>query len=136
MHLPGARGAVLWNGAVTATRFASLCALLPGLLLAGGAARAQMGSDGYFHTRQNSGTIPCPSAPLSLDGNHSNLSVAGYCSRIRVTGEHNDITADIVAGGTIDIVGQHNDVTWRQVTRGPAPALNILAPHNDFHQGH
>ncbi len=94
-----------------------------------------MGPDGYFHTKQSSGTLPCPNVPLSLDAYRASLTVTGYCSRVRVAGEHNDYIVDIVAGGAIDIVGQHNDVTWRQVTRGPAPALNTLAPHNDFHRG-
>ena len=105
------------------------------LLFGAGLARAQMSPDGYFHTTQSRGTMPCPNVPLSLDANHASLVVTGYCQRVRVTGEHNDYTVDIVAGGTIDIVGQHNDVTWRQVTRGPAPALAISAPHNDFHRG-
>ncbi len=103
-----------------------------GVLLAAGSAAAQMGPDGFYHTTQTRGSIQCPLA-ISLDGNRAGLTLTGYCRHIRVTGEHNDITADIVAGGTIDIVGQHNDVTWRQVTRGPPPKLNILAPHNDFH---
>ena len=108
-------------------------AVATGVLLAGGGASAQMAPDGFYHTTQTRGTIRCPLA-ISLDGNHARLTLTGYCRHVRVTGEHNDITADVVAGGTIDIVGQHNDVTWRQVTRGPMPALNILAPHNDFHQ--
>jgi hypothetical protein len=91
--------------------------------------------DGWLHYAQGRtrGTYPCRSEPVSVDGDRNNIRLTGACERVRIAGSHNDITVEVMPGGTIEITGGHNDVTWRQSAPGPKPELKDTGVSNSFH---
>jgi hypothetical protein len=78
--------------------------------------------------------LECPDGPLTLAGNRTKLTFKGRCTDVRITGDRNDISIEIVPAGRIEIAGNHNDVTWRQVGEGPMPELVNSGKSNDFHR--
>ena len=74
--------------------------------------------------------LTCGPRPLLLTGDHQDLTVTGPCRYVRVAGRHNDISIDVVPGGTIDITGAHNDVTWHAAA---TPHLLDHGISNSFH---
>jgi Protein of unknown function (DUF3060) len=88
----------------------------------------------HYTTSRTTQNIPCGDMPIQLEGNHTDLTLTGYCRYVRITGEHNDIRIQIAPGGTIEIAGQHNDVWWQQVGPGPRPNLVNSGSSNTFHR--
>lgn len=78
--------------------------------------------------------LPCGRQPILLRGNHTDLTLTGGCAYVRVAGEHNDISIEVLQGATIDISGAHNDVTWRQIVPGQPPRLINGGQSNSFHR--
>jgi Protein of unknown function (DUF3060) len=78
--------------------------------------------------------IDCDGRPIDLAGSRTEMTVAGPCRFVRVSGDHNDIMTDIVPAGTIEIAGGHNDVSWRQIGPGPRPDLQDHGERNSFHR--
>jgi len=101
------------------------------------AAGAQVMADGYLHYGMShvTQTVQCSGTPIALDGDETDMSLVGACTHVRVTGERNLVSVDVVPRGLIEITGQHNDVTWRQLRPGPPPVLHALGAHNQFHAG-
>ena len=63
--------------------------------------------DGRAHFTQNgaSTTIVCDWRPVEIDANRVSLKVVGPCRRVIVTGNHNDVSTQVRAGGiALDIV--------------------------------
>jgi hypothetical protein len=87
----------------------------------------------HYSTSRTKQNIACEGQPIQLEGNRTELTLRGRCAFVRITGSHNDIETDIVAGGTIEITGAHNDVTWRQIEPGPPPQLQNRGESNTFH---
>lgn len=116
---------------------ATLAAMVAAASLAATTAFAQVMADGYLHYGMSNiaQTVQCTGTPIAVDGNHTNMTLVGACRRVRVSGDYNNISVDIVPRGLIEITGQHNDVTWRQIRPGPRPTLRALAPHNNFYAG-
>ncbi len=77
--------------------------------------------------------VSCSGRPVLLQGSHTDVTLAGACRYVRITGEHNDVTVDVRPGGTIEITGAHNDVWWRQRSPGPGPRLVNNGASNTFH---
>jgi hypothetical protein len=92
-------------------------------------------ADGVTHysTSRSRQDIVCEGGPIQLDGDRTELTLTGPCRLVRVTGSHNDIETDIVAGGTIEITGNHNDVTWHQIEPGSAPQVQNRGQSNTIH---
>ena len=82
-------------------------------------------SDGFVHVLPVSGqpTLMCDGRPLALDGDHNEIVLTGDCRRVRITGEHNDVSIDVAPGGEVEITGLHDDVFWWQSRPGPRPVL-------------
>jgi hypothetical protein len=80
-------------------------------------------------------TLPCAPTPILLNGSHTDITLRGQCTYVRVAGEHNDIAIEAAPAATIEITGAHNDVTWRQVAPGPPPRLVNAGTGNTFHHG-
>ena len=78
--------------------------------------------------------IDCDGRPIELAGSRTEMTLAGPCRFVRISGDHNDIALDIVPAGTIDITGAHNDVSWRQTELGPRPDLQDHGESNTFHR--
>jgi hypothetical protein len=91
--------------------------------------------DGWLHytTSRTKQSILCADMPIQLDGNRTDLLLTGYCRMVRIAGEHNDIRAQIIPGGTIEVVGAHNDIWWQQLGPGPRPRLIDNGASNTFH---
>ena len=118
-----------------AARIALIC-LAGGIACTNPAKPPVIDTNGVTHytTSRSKETIQCNGEPIQLDGDRTELTLSGACQFVRVTGAHNDIETDIVAGGTIEITGAHNDVTWRQIDSGPAPQLLNKGESNTFHR--
>ena len=80
--------------------------------------------------------ITCGTRPVLLNGDRTDLTADGPCSRVTVAGDHNDVSITLLPGGTIDITGDHNDVTWQfpPGLRG-APVLLDHGHSNTYHTG-
>jgi hypothetical protein len=78
--------------------------------------------------------IDCDGRPIELAGSRTEMTLVGPCHFVRISGNHNDIAADIVPAGTIEITGGHNDVSWSQTESGPRPDLQNHGESNTFHR--
>ena len=94
-------------------------------------------NDGRQHfTRDHvTASAVCDGRVFEVDADRASLTITGPCRQVFVAGNHNDIEADVLAGGVVEIAGAHNDVTWHQAGRGPRPALLDHGPSNTFHRG-
>ncbi len=94
-------------------------------------------NDGRQHFTQDrtSATVACDGRPFVVDASRVSLTITGQCSHIVVAGNHNDVDADVLASGTVEITGAHNDVTWRKVGSGARPILVDRGVSNTFHRG-
>jgi hypothetical protein len=93
-------------------------------------------SDGTLHykTSRTAQQINCDGTPIELEGDRTELTLTGSCRFVRISGSHNDISLDVVPGGTIEVTGGHNDVSWRQTGTGPRPNVEDHGDSNSFHQ--
>jgi hypothetical protein len=87
----------------------------------------------HYSTSRSKQNIVCEGQPIQLEGDRTELTLSGPCRLVRITGSHNDIETDIVAGGTIEITGDHNDVTWHLIEPGPSPQLQNRGESNTLH---
>jgi hypothetical protein len=75
-------------------------------------------------------SIVCHGNPVLLTGNHTDTTLTGPCTMVRVAGEHNDVTVSVAPRAVIEITGRHNDVWWQ----GPVhPTLLDHGSSNTFH---
>jgi hypothetical protein len=93
-------------------------------------------ADGSIHYRTSRAAqqIDCDGRPIVLEGDRTEIGLAGPCRIVQITGNHNDITVDIVPAGTIAVTGGHNDVSWRLTVPGPPPVLQDQGESNSFHR--
>jgi hypothetical protein len=68
-----------------------------------------------------------------VTGWHTEVHLVGECHYVRISGEHNDVYVDLIAGGQVVVTAPHNDVYVRQVSPGPAPRLRAYAYGVTFH---
>jgi hypothetical protein len=87
----------------------------------------------HYTTSRSREIIQCDGKPIQLEGDRTEITLTGPCRFVRITGAHNDIETDIVAGGTIEITGSHNDVTWRLIEPGSSPQLLNSGESNTLH---
>jgi hypothetical protein len=87
----------------------------------------------HYSTSRSTQNIACEGQSIQLEGDRMDLTLTGACRFVRITGSHNDIETDIIAGGTIEITGAHNDVTWHQIEPRPSPRLQNRGESNTFH---
>lgn len=80
--------------------------------------------------------VVCSDHPIVLEGDHTDMTLAGACRTVTLAGSHNDVTVDMAAGGTFDITGSHNDVNWRQIGAGPRPSLLDTGDGDTYHLLH
>jgi hypothetical protein len=78
-------------------------------------------------------SVVCGELPIMLDVSHAKMSLTGTCGYVRLTGDHNDITIDLDAAGTIEVTGAHNDISWKQAVPGAPPTLLNHGQSNSFH---
>lgn len=86
-----------------------------------------------YTTSRTKQTVQCDGRPIDIASDRNEMTLTGPCQFVRVSGAHNDIYSDVIAGGTIEITGDHNDVTWRQIQPGPRPNLQDRGQNNTFH---
>ena len=96
----------------------------------------QLDSAGVLHygTSHTSEKLACAVHPIQLDGDHTDITLTGSCTFVRLAGSHNDVAVNVAPGGTIDITGSSNDVYWYQVAAGPSPNLLNQGKDNAFHK--
>ena len=77
-------------------------------------------NDGYTHL-DGSGTFECSRRPVAFDGSHRDVVLQGGCTRVRVTGSHDDLTIYVEPGAAIEVTGIRDTIIYRLVRRGAAP---------------
>ncbi len=111
-----------------------------GALLCVAACGARVSNDAIvqdgWDTYGNATHVTCGTRPVLLDGDHTDIVVAGPCQKINISGAHNDISVTLASGGEIVISGHSNDVTWHLLPGAwGQPKLVDNGDNNTFHAG-
>ena len=77
-------------------------------------------NDGYTHIG-GGGTFDCGRLPVAVDGSRRDVVLQNGCTRVRVTGSHDDLTVYVEPGAAIEVTGIRDTVVYRLVRRGAAP---------------